>query len=239
MAMADLAMYRGEWSRAVSILERAIAGDRANDDASGIAQKLVAFAEAELALGREEEALAAVREAVERTRRTGVLVAAARTLIRAGRLSEARALGQELSGRLQSDPQAYAKLIEGEILLRDGDRSGAIRLMVESLNIADSWLARFSVGKAYLDAGAYTEAHSEFERCFRRRGEAMAVFLDDVPSYRHYPPLHYYLGLAQQGLGSRDARESLERYLAIRGGSAEDALVPEARRLLALPSTAP
>jgi tetratricopeptide (TPR) repeat protein len=111
-ALADLAMYRGAWSEAVSILERGMAGDRANDNPSGLAQKLVAVAEARIELGRRDEALAALREALERTRRTSVLVLAARILVRAGRLSEARALARELGERLQDDPQAYAKLIE-------------------------------------------------------------------------------------------------------------------------------
>jgi hypothetical protein len=32
----------------------------------------------------------------------------------------------------------------------------------------------------------------------KRRGEATAVFLDEVPSYRYLPPVYYYLGRARR-----------------------------------------
>jgi hypothetical protein len=42
------------------------------------------------------------------------------------------------------------------------------------------------------------------------------------------------MGIAQQGLKSAGANDSLERYLTIRGKSTEDVLVSEARRNLSL-----
>jgi len=43
------------------------------------------------------------------------------------------------------------------------------------------------MGRAYLDAGAFTEASAEFDVCLKRRGEATSIFLDDVPSYHLLP----------------------------------------------------
>ena len=231
-ALADLAMYRGNWSEAVSILERGIAGDRANDNTAGAAQKLVALAEAHMERERQSAALDAIGEALELTRRTNVLVPAAIIYVRGGEFSKARAIAAELGSRLQSDPRAYAKLIEGEILLGGGDAHAAIRAFREAQEIADTWLGRFFLGKASLAAGAFVESHSELEQCLKRRGEATDVFLDDVPSYRSFPSVHFYMGVAQRGLRSAGAKESFERYLMIRGESAEDPLVPEARREL-------
>jgi tetratricopeptide (TPR) repeat protein len=238
MAIADIAMYRGAWKEAIPVLRRGIAGDRANQNTAGLGQKLVALAEAHLELGLQDEALSAVREALERTRRTSVLVPAARILVRAGRLSEARSISAELSKRLQADPQAYAKLIEAEILLRDRDAPAAIRVLRESLGVADTWLGRFSLARAYISAGAFVEAHSELDQCVRRRGEAAAIFLDDVPSYHYFPPIYFCMGLAQQGLRSSGANESFEKYLSIRGRSMDDALVSEAQRHMTLSTTA-
>jgi len=50
------------------------------------------------------------------------------------------------------------------------------------------------MGQAYLALEAYPEASSEFDVCLKRRGEATSVFLDDVPSYHHLPPVYYYQG---------------------------------------------
>ena len=109
----------------------------------------------------------------------------------------------------------------------------AATLVGEAQVALDTWLGRLSSGLAYLDAGAYTEAYSEFEICLKRRGEATAVFLDDVPSYHYLPSVYFYLGRAQEGLGSPAAAVSYKRFLSLREkGSPPDANVIEARRRL-------
>ena len=50
------------------------------------------------------------------------------------------------------------------------------------------------VGKGYLEANALTEALSELDLCMKRRGEVLALFLDESPTYGYFPILHYYLG---------------------------------------------
>jgi hypothetical protein len=68
------------------------------------------------------------------------------------------------------------------------------------------------------------------EACLKRRGEATAVFLDDVPTYRLFPPVYYYLGRAQEGLKSPAAAESYKTFIGIKASSTEDPLVADARR---------
>ena len=63
-----------------------------------------------------------------------------------------------------------------------------------------------------------------------RRGEALVLFLDDEPTFGYFPAVHYYQGKAREGLKSTRAGESFNAYLAIRGQSKDDPLVPEIRQ---------
>ena len=157
---------------------------------------------------------------------------AARIYLATGDVSQAREIGQRLARRLEPDPRAYAKLIEGEILLADGAIPEAIGLFEEARELADSWIGRFLLGRAYLAAEAYPEADAELEACIRRRGEATAIFLNEVPSYRHFPPVHYYLGLALEGLGSPAASDAFRGFVELRSAGEGDPLVADARRRL-------
>ena len=102
---------------------------------------------------------------------------------------------------MQIEPQAYAKLIEGNIALQKEDARGAIKAFSEANNFLDTWIGRFDLGRAYLAASAFTEADSEFDRCIKRRGEALALFLDESPTYSYFPPVYYYQGRAREGPG--------------------------------------
>ena len=94
--------------------------------------------------------------------------------------------------------------------------------------MADLWIVRFLKGVAYVEAGAYAEALSELELCEKRPGEATALFLDDIPSYRYMVPLSYWLGRTHDGLGARDAAaRHFNRYLSLRS-AATDALAKDA-----------
>jgi len=64
-------------------------------------------------------------------------------------------------------------------------------------------------------------------------GDAMRIFLDDIPSYRCFPPVHFYLGRVQQALGMQSAREWYRTFLEIKAKAGSGApLVDEARRSL-------
>jgi hypothetical protein len=84
---------------------------------------------------------------------------------------------------------------------------------------------------AYIEAGHYAEAVSELDRCVKRRGEATAIFLDDMPSFRRLAAVPYYLGRAQEGLDMKPrAIENYNAYLALRPDAAHDANAADARK---------
>ena len=89
--------------------------------------------------------------------------------------------------QLTSEPQAYGKIIEGLIALKRKDANEAIKQITAANNLLDTWIGRFELGRAYLEAGAFTEADSEFDQCMKRRGEAIELFMDNVPTYAYFP----------------------------------------------------
>ena len=229
MGLADLALAEGRAADAIPILEKGIEADLGNRSTEAAAAKLTALADAERRAGRVAAALAAADRAVATSRSAGVLFSAARIFLETGKGTKVLSLADELGKRLEPDAQAYAALIRGEAELARGNAREAIRSFDESKKIADTWLGRFDLGRAYLETGAFPEADAELEQCVRRRGEAMAVFLDDVPSFRYLPPVYYYLGRAQEGLKSPAAADSYKTFLAITGAGRGDPLVADAR----------
>ena len=119
---------------------------------------------------------------------------------------------QVIAGRLQEDLQpqsrAYAALIEGLVALAEQNSIAAIESISAGIELADLWLLHFYRGIAYLEAGYSAEALDDFTACFERRGEASAVFLDDLPTWRYVATLPYWLGRAQQDLGMTDEARS-------------------------------
>ena len=116
----------------------------------------------------------------------------------------------ELARQLQPQSRAYAKVISGLISLRDKRAVDAVALKA-AIELSDLWLVRYTLGQAYLAAGYPAEAKSEFEACVKRRGEVMALFLDDTPTYRYYSPVPGRLASANAQLirklsGTRDEK---------------------------------
>jgi hypothetical protein len=96
------------------------------------------------------------------------------------------------------------------------------------------WYGRFLLGCAYLETEAYSEAYSEFDQCLKRRGEATSVFFTDLPTYRHLPPVYYYLGRAQEGLKSNASSDSYKAFLTIKEKADGDWMVKDARQRLGI-----
>jgi tetratricopeptide (TPR) repeat protein len=231
IGLADLALYEGRPGEAVPLLESGIAADRAESNAGAAAHKTAVLAEALLQLGRAREALGAAAEAAAASTQESVLLPAARVYLAAGQEAPALRLAATLAAHWQPAPQAYAKIVEGEAQLRRRRPKEALRLFQEAQKLSDTWLGRFSLGRAALELGAFPEAHADLEACLKRRGEAAAVFLDDVPTLRYLPPVHYYLGRAQQELQSPQAAESYRLFLEVKARG-DDPLVPDARARL-------
>ena len=132
-------------------------------------------------------------------------------------MTRARALSAGLASELQAEPQAYAKTLEGIIFLQNGDPRQAIKVLTEANTLLDTWIGRFDLGRAYLEAGLFTQADSEFDRCIKRRGEALSLFLDEEPTFGVFPSVYYYQGRVREALKSVAFAESYRTYLNIRG----------------------
>jgi len=207
------------------------AQDLAAKNMNRAATKFAALARVELERGRKTAAIAAVDTALANSQVVEVRFLAARILIEADQISRAKDLIAGLSGEIQLEPRTYAKILQGEVALKSGDRAGAIDSLNASIGILDTWIAHFDLGRVYLSAKAWSEADSEFDRCVRRRGEAMSLFLDEEPTYAFFAPVYYYVGKARQEMGTAQFADSYRQWLEIRGGSKEDPLVPQVRKI--------
>lgn len=227
--LADVALYEGRFSDAVRTLENGAAGDLAAKN-SREAEKFVVLAQAQLLWGHKGAALEAAKRALLSTQKVNVRFLVARVFVEAGEAQKARALAASLSSELSPEAQADSKLIEGELALHDKDARKAIQLFTEANKLLESWVGRYDLGRAYLEAGLNVEADSEFDLCVKWRGQAMELL--DGPTYGYFPPVYYYQGRVREGMKSSGAADSYRTYLSIRGNSREDPLVPEVRRRL-------
>ena len=158
---------------------------------------------------------------------------AARVAIQSGNIPAGLVVASALAKKLDRESQSYAALLDGEAALARDDPRAALEHFTVAQKAADSWLVHFGRGRAYLAGGAFAEADSEFDLCLKRRGEATAVLLDDVPSYRLFPPVLYYKARVQEGLLSPDASATYAQFLAMKQGGDEQGLVSDAQRRVA------
>jgi Flp pilus assembly protein TadD len=231
--LGDMALYEGRLSDAARILEEGAAADLASKDTDRAANKFAALAYTQLQRQRNGAAIAAADRALANSNVVKIRFLAARVFVQAGAAARAKMLADSLASELQAEPQAYAKIVEGESALKAGDARLAIKLFTEANTLLDTWIGHFNLGRAYLEAGGFTQADSEFDRCIARRGEAMSLFLDEEPTYGLFPPVYYYQGRVREGLKNAGFAESYKRYLSIRGQSKEDPLLTEVRRRVA------
>ncbi len=228
--LGDLAIYSGRYAEAIRILEAGAAADRAAGNPDRAAAKQVAIAYAELSRGRNAAAIAAAGRATGESETMKVRFLAGRIYALTGETEAARSISAALSNELPAEPRAHAKVLEAELALTAGDPRRAISLLGEASGLLDTWIGRFELARAYLDAGAFAQADSELDRCFARRGEALALFLDEEPTFGMTPMLDYVQGRVREGLGTAGFAEAYQRYLDRRGAAGEDALLPEVRK---------
>lgn len=221
IGLADLAMYQGRFGDARAVLEKM---------AKPAPRGQIMLAELAQLRGDSAQAAALVEKAVPPESEEDLLYSAARIYIQAGRESSAEKMEQALAKRTGGEAQLYAALVRGELLLKRGKAAEAAQVFQTALKSADAWLAHFDLGRAWLQAKSYTEAYAEFETAMKRRGEATAVFLDDVPSYRWLPHLQYEVAMTQKALGSPEAAQSFRKILAMKSPDGGDPLVAAVKR---------
>ena len=231
-ALADLSAYQGHFAEAVRILQQAAKADLKAKTPDSAAEKLAALAYDQLLRGQSQAAVASADEALVRSQSVQVKFLAGRVLAEAGQTEKAQKVATSLAAQLQPEPQAYAKIIQGKSALKQGNSREAIRAFMEAQTLLDTWIGRLELGRAYLEAGLFVEADSEFDRCIKRRGEAIELFMDNVPTFAHFPIVYYYQGRVREALKSPASADSYRTYLTLRGQSNEDPLVVEVRRRL-------
>jgi eukaryotic-like serine/threonine-protein kinase len=230
--LADLAMYEGRYGDAVRTLPAAIDIDRKAKDLAGASGKSILLSEAHLALGDKTRAAAAAQSAMATSQSEAVLFASARVLTAAGHFPAARDIAVQLNQRTQGYSRVYAAVINAELALARHAPADAVDALRAAQQVADLWVVNYALGVAYVEAGRYPEAIASLDRCVQRRGEATAIFLDDVPSVRYLATLPYWQARAQEGSGLRDeAAANYRRFLTIRR-SATDAMIKDARTRL-------
>ncbi len=232
LALGDLALYEGRFHDAVTVLEKGIAADLAQKNETAASVKVLALAGAQLSLNQRDLALKSAARAVGYDADESVLYSAAHVDIEAGNTSAASALAKRLDERFEPEPRALAKLVEGELQMASGKLHDAVSSFEDGQKLADTWLGRFDLGRAYLAAKQYPEAQEEFDVCLKRRGEASSVFLDDEPTVRYMPALYYDSGLARSGLHSAAALDDFRTFITLKQHSEKDPMVLDARRRL-------
>ena len=227
--LADLAAYQGKYAEAATLLANGAAADVAAKNTDNAARKYAALGNIEEIQGKHTAALSDIGKALANSQTTQIEFLAANTYVEAGEFTKAQKLVTTLSSALTNESQAYGKIIAGMIALKRKDANEAIRQFTAANNLLDTWIGHFDLGQAYLEAGAFTEADSEFDQCAKRRGEAIELFLDNVPTYAYFPPVYYYQGRVRQGMNSEGFADFYKSYLSIRGQSTEDPLVADIR----------
>jgi len=228
--LADVASYEGRYADAVQTLEQGVAADIAAKNTDSAAEKLAGIAQLQLLRRQKVPSVAAATKAVSVSQSVPVRVLAARALLESGEITRAQKLADGLASEIQPETQAYAKIIRGDLALQRGDKNEAINMFTAANQLVDTWIGRFELGRAYLEAGMFVEADSEFDRCIKRRGEALEIFQDSIPTFAYFPPIYYYQGRVREGLKSPGFTESYRTYLGIRGKAKEDLLLADISR---------
>jgi tetratricopeptide (TPR) repeat protein len=216
--LADVDLYEGRFTEAIDKLEKGAAADLTAKDPDNAAEKFAALAHIQILRGQKAAAVAAATKASAMSQVIRVRVKAAQTLVEAGDVSKAQELASALTSESEAELQAYGAIIEGDLLMKRGDTLGAVKKLTDANKLLDTWLGRFELGRAYLESGLFVEADSEFDHCVKRRGEALELFMDNVPTFGYFPTVYYLQGRARGGLKSPGFADSYRTYLSKRLG---------------------
>ena len=228
--LGDAAAVEGRFADAARILDQGAAADLASKSPDRAAAKFAALAYAQLSRGQKSAAVAAADKALANSQVGTLRFLAGRIFAEAGEAARAREQVAALATEIHPELQSYSKIVEADLALANKDPRGAIKLLTDATALLDTWIVHFDLGRAYLDLEMFPQADGEFDRCLKRRGEALALFLDEEPTYSYFPPVYYYQGRVREGLKNPGFAESYRAYVTLRGQSKEDPLLPEVRR---------
>ena len=204
--LADLARVEGRYSEAARRFEQGAAADLAWKNPDRAAAKFAALAEVELQRGRKAAAIAAAEKALVNSTDVKIRFLAARLFVEAGETDKARSLLKELATRREAEPQAYAKIVEGEIALKTKQPRDAIKLLTDANALVDTWIGHFDLGRAYLDDRGFTQARFPV-RCLHQASRRGAVAVRGRRTQLRLPAARVLLsGLGAGGHGGGGRR---------------------------------
>src|SRR5439155_21206889 len=142
----------------VQLVEKGAEADLKAKSSENATNKFAALAYAQLLRGQKAAAIAAAEKALANGQSIQVRFLAGRVFAEAGATAQAKKMAESLAKETQAEPQAYGKIVEGKIALKQGDSRQAIKAINDANNLLDTWIGRFELGRAYLEAGQFTEA---------------------------------------------------------------------------------
>jgi tetratricopeptide (TPR) repeat protein len=234
IGLADIAIAEGRTGDARDLLAKGIAADEAAKADAAAAIKRMAMAEAYELDDDLQAAVPMARVAVSALKTEPILVPGGRIFAAARQQRDVDDVAKVLANQFEPQKRAYSRIVDALDYMARERYVDAVDSLKEAIKFADLWLARYYLGVAYETAGRHGEAIAELETCQKRIGEATALFIDEVPTYRYAAPLSYWLARAQEGLGQvTQAKANFEKFLALKKGDARDPLVADARQRLA------
>ena len=150
---------------------------------------LISKAEALWATGERGRATALTEAVAAKARTVQEKLRAGTMLVYAGKTSEAAALAQDMLNQPSRTRKANALILKAEISLARRQFAEAMDFLDRARREEDTWWGRWVSARAWQAQGRLAEAHSEIEECMKRKGEAVAAFLDDVPTARFTRPV--------------------------------------------------
>jgi tetratricopeptide (TPR) repeat protein len=234
LGVADIALLRGRINEAAAALEPMAAANIPSPQQRARVQTTLAGVR--LSQGRTPDAIKLAEAAYGLSQDPITTYEAGRILLAGGRAERVKQLIAELDKSLSPETQALGLTLAGEAqLVTARDARAAIQSFQQALKLADSWQTRYLLGRAYLEAEAVVQAEGEFDACVDRRGEATAMYLDDVPTWRVVAPAYYYQGLARTAMKNTDgAANAFKTFVAFKdGGDDQSSLVTDAKKRLA------
>jgi tetratricopeptide (TPR) repeat protein len=232
--LADIAVYEGRLGDARVLLEKGVEEDARASLDEALGRKLAMLGSIHLATGQPARALAAAERGRKATNADYVLFQVGLVFLGAGEEKRAKAIADDLEKRLGVDARMFSLVLQGGIASRKKSHVEAVARLKAAMQLVDAWPARYGLGRAYLEAGAYPQAQQELEAAVQRRGEATDVFLQIVPTYRYLGQAQYHLARAQEALKSPAAVEAFKAFLAPKRGN-DDPLVADAKRRAGVP----
>ena len=201
IGIADLELWNKNTEAAIATLRAGIIVDEASGNKGAVSTKKIILAFAMLQQGQDSEKITTeIDVALELSSSTSRQIPAALMYASMDKDDLAKEIATELEGKLNAHQRAYAKMINAVIAMKNDDNIAAVEGLQEAVKLADLWLIRFYLGKAYSKAGYYTEALIEFTSCKERLGEAYSLFLDDTPTFRYTSELETELSTAKESM---------------------------------------